>query len=193
MRTSAESRKLQRIIAAAADLSAEVGDHRREAALRTNLADCLYRLSRHGEARTEVRHAIDLNRPFGHAADPWAPWGILSAIENDLGNVEAGAVARQEAIAAYESYRRGGGEPRYSSGQLVIQVTSALSGGASAEELVSKLAAPAGAPPAVSAFFKRLCGLLTGSRDPALLADPALDYHGVVELTLLVERFAQSE
>lgn len=54
---------------------------------------------------------------------------------------------------------------------------------------MSGLAPPAAAAPNVAAFFNYLRAILTGTRDPALLADPALAYDDVVELTLLLESF----
>lgn len=84
----------------AADLFAAIGDQRDEGSSRSNLAGCFLRLSRHAEAGIEAKRALDLGRPFGHAARPWATWAILSGIEHDLGNAEAAAMARQQAIYA---------------------------------------------------------------------------------------------
>jgi hypothetical protein len=46
---------------------------------------------------------------------------------------------------------------------------------------------------AVTDFFTCLRAILSGNRDPALLADPALGYRDVVELTLLLEALTSRE
>jgi hypothetical protein len=46
---------------------------------------------------------------------------------------------------------------------------------------------PPGAPANVAAFFTCLRAILSSEPDPGLLGDPALDWHAVVELTLLLE------
>jgi tetratricopeptide (TPR) repeat protein len=174
----------------AADLFATVGDQRGEGFARTNVAACLQRLVRHADARIEAQHAVELGRRFGHAAQPWTTWAILSDIEHHLGNTEGAAIARQQAIDTYAAYRRDGGYPRQSTGRLVAKVTAALAGGASPRALVSQFPPPAGAAPSIGAFFSCLRAILTGARDLALLADPALDFDDVAELTLLLERLA---
>ena len=58
--------------------------------------------------------------------------------------------------------------------------------GASPGQLVSQLPTPGGAPNS-AAFLTCLRAILSGGRDTALLADPALDWGDVVELTLLLE------
>ena len=45
-------------------------------------------------------------------------------------------------------------------------------------------------PESVRAAFTALQAILTGSRDPALAADPRLDYDDAAELRLLLERLA---
>ena len=52
------------------------------------------------QQRCERGGVIVLKREFGHAAEPWLTWAILSDIEHDLGNTEAAVVARQRAIDA---------------------------------------------------------------------------------------------
>jgi hypothetical protein len=63
-------------------------------------------------------------------------------------------------------------------------IAAALAGGTAPRQLVSELLTPPGAASKVAAFLTCLRAVLSGDRDPALLADPALDY---VELILLLE------
>ena len=171
----------------AADLYAAIGDRRLEGVARSNLGQCLGGLRRYTAARVEAERAIELKREFGRAAEPWATWSILSDIEHGLGNTEATVIARRRAIGTYAAYRRDGGYPQQGTGRLVARLTAALAGGASPRELVSQLTAPPGAPSNVATFLTCLRAILSGDRDPALLADPALDWDDVVELTLFLE------
>ena len=139
------------------------------------------------ELRAGDELAIELKREFGHAAEPWRTWSTLSGVERDLGNTEAAVIARQRAIDTYVAYRRDGGYPQQATRQLVTQLTAALAGGTSPQQIVSQLTTPPGAASNVAAFFTCLRAILSGGRDPALLADPALHYSDVVELTLLLE------
>jgi tetratricopeptide (TPR) repeat protein len=169
------------------DLYVAAGDQVKEGMARSNLASTLRALSRLPEARAEVLRAIELKRPFGHAAELWIGWGVLCKIEQALGNADAATEARRQAIDTYAAYRRVGGYPRQWTGQFVTKVAAALAGGASPQTLVSQLAPPPGAAPGIVAFLNHLRAIVSGARDPASLADPALEYDDVVELTLLLE------
>jgi hypothetical protein len=157
-----------------------------EGAARNNLAECLRRLRRYAAARVEAERGIELTREFGHAAELWTTWAILSDIEHDLGNTEAAVTARKQAINTYAAYRRDGGYPREATGRFTTKRTAALASGASTRQLVSQLETPPGAAANVAAFFDGLRAILSGGRDPALLANPGLDYRDVAELTLLL-------
>ena len=54
------------------------------------------------------------------------------------------------------------------------------------------LTTPPGTASNVAAFLTCLRAILSGDRDPALLADPALNYRAVAELTLLLETLSSS-
>ena len=81
-----------------------------EGIARGNAADSLQKLGRLDEAKREVERAIVCKQPFGHAAEPWKAFAILSRIERDAGRPEAAFEARRRAIEAYLAYRRDGGE-----------------------------------------------------------------------------------
>ena len=177
----------------AADIYDAVGDVRGEGLARNNLALVLHRLSRPIDARAEALRAIELKRPFGHAAEPWTTWAILADIEHDLGDPDAAATARQHAIEAYAAYRRDGGFPRQWTGRLVEQALAAITEGAAPEAIAPQLATPDDAGANIAAFFSAFRAILAGGRDPALATDPALDYDDAAELTLLLDRLAAPE
>jgi tetratricopeptide (TPR) repeat protein len=172
----------------AASISAEVGDLRSEGVTRNNLADSLRSLGRPAEARAEILRAIELKAPFGHTALPWTTWSILADIERDLGNADAAADARQRAIDSYAAYRRAGGYALQRTGQLVEQVRVAIGNGSSPEAIAQQLKPPDNPAANVAAFYAAFRAMLAGGRDPALAANPALDYDDAVELTLLLEQ-----
>ncbi|MEM7200735.1 MAG: tetratricopeptide repeat protein [Planctomycetota bacterium] len=173
----------------AADIYTDAGDAQSEGVARNNLAEVYRRLGA-TEARAEILRAIELKRPFGHTAEPWTSWAILSAIEHDLNNTGAAAEARQHAIDAYAAYRRDGGFAQQRTGQLSEAILAELANGTSPKEVLAQLSNPAGAGPNIIVFLTALRAMLAGGRDPALATDTALDYHGVVELTLFLERLS---
>jgi HPt (histidine-containing phosphotransfer) domain-containing protein len=134
--------------------------------------------------------AIECDRPFGHAAEPWISFGILSNLERASGNLQAAAKARAQALEAYVAYRRDGGESMLSGAQLCALLEQALRQN-KLEEIRSEFEQFAGAPgqPAyVNSLFLALFAILNGSRDPALAEDPNLYYADAAELMLLLER-----
>jgi tetratricopeptide (TPR) repeat protein len=176
----------------AADLYAALGDQRMEGFARGNLAVGLRSLQKYAPARVEVERAIELTRGFGHAGEQWKAWSILSDIEKDLGNTDAAAIARRRAIDAYAAYRRDGGYPQRRTGQLIAHLATAIANGVSPRQLTSQITPPPGAP-ADAASFICLQAILSGGHDPASLADPALHFSDVVELTLLLETLSSAE
>jgi len=133
--------------------------------------------------------AIECNNPFGHAAQPWKSWALLHDLEQATGNAPAAADARQQAVQCYLEYRRDGGESQQPSASLCAFIANAMRQGdtiAVAQEL-AQLAAITDPPPRLQTMLSKLHAILHGYRDPALAADPALDYRDAVELLLLLE------
>jgi tetratricopeptide (TPR) repeat protein len=178
----------------AADIYAarEIVDLAKEGIVRSNVADELLKLGRPDEARREIRRAIECKKPFGHAAQQWKSFGILTNIERAAGNTPAAAQARGQAIAAYLAYRRDGGESQV--GGITVQVCAALAQAIanghpaqSAAEL-AQMAKKADLPVYARRLLPALQSILSGSRDRALAADPNLDYSVAAELHLLLDR-----
>ena len=69
----------------------------------------LIQLQRYDGARQELLRAIECNKLFGHAAEPWKTWSVLEDLENAVRDESAAAQARAQAKAAYLAYRRDGG------------------------------------------------------------------------------------
>jgi tetratricopeptide (TPR) repeat protein len=173
----------------AANLCVSLNDLRHEGLTRGNLAKALAKLGRYSEARPEALRAIACNRPFGHVAEPWKTFDILHTIERAAGHAQAAAEARLQAIEAYLAYRRDGGEPQSIGGTWCEAVPQAILQGQHAvvSRELSELAQQ-DIPASAKALIHRLQSILAGSRDPALAADPALDYDDAAELRLLLER-----
>jgi tetratricopeptide (TPR) repeat protein len=176
----------------AADKYVQIGDTAKEGIARNNLADTLRKLGRYGEARQEIRRAIDCKEPFGHAAEPSTSWAILADIELADGQPAAAAAARQKAIELFLTYRRDGGENHKSGGPLCATVTEAMLAG-NVQEAAGLLAALrsrskplAHVPPLLDA----LEAILGGRCDPSLAQHPDLDYCDAAEILLLIETLA---
>jgi hypothetical protein len=93
------------------------------------------------------------------------------------------------AIHAYLAYRR---ENHDIGGQLATLVRQALTT-RDTTAATTQLDAFAGHPdlpnhPSLQALLPALAAILSGSRDPALAADPRLDIFDAAELQLLLER-----
>lgn len=130
---------------------------------------------------------------YGHASEPWKTFGLLHMLEQAAGNEEAAIAARKRAVQAYLAYRRDGGESHSPTGKLGAAVHAALTQGEpeGVENLSAELARlreSPNFPDSARPFLHALQALLAGSRDPALAADPALDYDAAAELLLLLER-----
>ncbi len=97
-----------------------------EGRARNNLANTLIKLQRYDEARRELLRAIECNKPFGHAAEPWKMWDILHDLEQATGNPQAAAQARGQAIQSYLAYRRAGGENQNPGAKLCALVAQAI-------------------------------------------------------------------
>lgn len=175
------------------EIYAELKDLAKEGVARNNLADTLIKLRRYDEARRELRRAIECDRPFGHAAEPWKTWQNLCNLERAVGDGEAAAKARERAVQAYLEYRRAGGESTTPGGELCAMTAQAIAEGKSdqvAAELAQLLSTP-DIPGFYKTLIQALQAILAGSRDPALARDPELDYDDAVELMLLLEKLTE--
>lgn len=174
-----------------ADLYVGIRDAASEGRARSNLAETLRMLgpARLGEARQEIRRAIECKTPFGHAAEPWKTWDILAGIETDAGNLGAAAEAKAKAVAAYLAYRRDGGENQSGSGLLALNVTKALRSGRPdvAAEGLQQSAADANLPARLRPFVEALQSVVAGNRERSLAGAPEFDYRMAAEILLLIE------
>lgn len=173
----------------AADIYVELQDMATEGRARNNLANTLIKLQRYDEARSELLRAIECDKPYGHAAEPWKTFMILHNLEQATGNRQAAATARQQAIAKYLDYRRAGGEnqnPGARLSALVLQAIQQKRKG-EAEQVLKQLLAK-DAQPWAKAMVPKLQAILAGDRNPGLAQDPNLDYDDAVELQLLLEK-----
>lgn len=181
----------------AANLYAGIRDTAKEGVVRNNLAATLRKLgpTRLGEARQEIRRAIECDAPFGHAAEPWKTWAILADIETDAGNPGAAAEAKAKAVAAYLAYRRDGGENHSGNGRLALDVTEALGSGGpdAAAEGLQQLAADARLPVGLRPFVQALQAVVAGRRDRSLADAPELHYTMSAEILLLIETLEGEE
>lgn len=163
-----------------------------EGRARSNAASELTKLFRYDDARGEILRAIECKQPYGHAAEPWTAFGILSDLEQAVGDDEASTTARHRAIEAYLAYRRDGGENHSTGGQLAALVHQALTTGdtTAATTQIDAFAEHPELPnhPSLQALLPALTAILSGSRNPALAADPRLDYDDAAELQFLLER-----
>jgi tetratricopeptide (TPR) repeat protein len=173
----------------AISIEVKLQDLAKEGRDRNNLARTLIKLQRYDDARRELQRAIECDRPYGHAAQPWTAWSILYNLEQATGNPQAAAQARQQAIQSYLTYRRDGGENQNPGARLSAQVAQAIQKGDSteAEKALARYLGP-DARPWAKALIPKLQAILRGSRDAALADDAALGYRDAAELVLLLER-----
>jgi len=172
----------------AAEIYGEIGNLAKEGITQSNLAATLSKLQRLEEARQAIRRAIDCKAPFGHAALPWTSWAILADIETAAGDCAAAADARQQALDAFLTYRRDGGENQSGSGRLALAVRQALASGdlAEAASLLQQLTADSVWAEHLP-FLTALQAITAGSRDRSLADDPDLHYSQAAEVLLLIE------
>lgn len=173
----------------AVDIEVELDDLFNEGKCRASLAITLIKLKRHDEARRELRRAIECGKPYGHAAEPWKTWMLLHNLEQATGNPQTAAQARQQAIQSYLTYRRAGGESQNPQIELYALVAQAIEQEQTAEakQYLAQLL-DANTPVWARALISKLQAILDGDRDPALAADPALNFNDAVELQLLLEQ-----
>jgi tetratricopeptide (TPR) repeat protein len=173
----------------AATVYEEAGDRRNEGFARNNAAHQLVRLGRLAEARKDLEKAIECDKPYGHAAEPWKTFAILHELERADGNPEAAEEARQQAIGAFLAYRRDGGENHSGAAQLVAAAGAAIAAGQveAISVQLQALAGQAGLPEQVQLLLAALQQVVAGSSDLQLAEDPRLNYDVAVELRLLLE------
>ncbi len=172
-----------------------LGDQANEGRACNNLADTLLKLERLDDARRAIERAIECKREFGHALEPWKTFEILARIERASGNAAAADAARQQAITAYLAYRRDGGESLSGGSRIFAAAAQALAAGQAAAkqaEFAQREQRP-DLPAYMKPLLPKLRAILAGSRDPALAADPALDYDDAAELLLLLDHLTASE
>jgi len=160
-----------------------------------NLAATLIKLKHYDDARCELHRALECNKPFGHNAEPWKTWSLLHILEQAAGNSQAAADSWQQAVQCYLAYRRAGGESQEPGAQLCVRIARDISQGDTTEatQFLAQAAAAADTPVWLKAMLPKLRTILHGYRDPALAADPALDYRDAVELLLLLETLGAGE
>jgi tetratricopeptide (TPR) repeat protein len=173
----------------AVDKSVESGDRAKEGIRRSNIAIRLIKLERFENAREEIYRAIECKKPYGHAAQPWKAWSILSDLETAVGDPAAAAKARQQAMDLFLAYRRDGGENHEPGARICAMVEQAINAGQTEEiEKALEAANDPQMPSSRKLLVSKLKALLSGSRDPALAEDPGLYYMDAVELRMLLEK-----
>ena len=160
-----------------------------EGRTRNNLGSTLLKLERHNEARKEILRAIECDKPYGHAAEPWTTFALLRTLESAVGNGPAAGEAREQAIQAYLAYRRAGGENQTKGGQLAALVAQAIAASEidAATAALTELLQRPNLPDYLKALIPALQAVLGGSRDPTLAVDPNLDFDDAAEVLLLLE------
>lgn len=174
----------------ACDIYVEIGDLQWEGGARNNIANTLRQLKRYDEARAEIMRAIECDKPFGHASQPWKTFDILYDIETATGNPAAARAAWVQARDAYLAYRRQGGYAQGGGGQLVDQLLGMIQQGQSSEVMQFLEQAPKATdtPDWIKVLAPKILAILGGSRDVELGNDPALYYADAAEVLFLIER-----
>ncbi|MBI3801142.1 MAG: tetratricopeptide repeat protein [Deltaproteobacteria bacterium] len=174
----------------AAEIYVKLQNLAREGFTCNNLANTLTKLQRYDEARRELLRAVECDKPYGHAAEPWKTWDILHDLERATGNLQAAHEAWQQAVQSYLAYRRDGGENHNPGAKRCAAVAQAIqnSNTAEVEQALAAASGAANTPSWLRVLIPKLQAVLKGNRDPALAADPSLDYDDAAELQLLLER-----
>jgi tetratricopeptide (TPR) repeat protein len=169
----------------------ESGDQYRQAAAVNRLADVYRKQGEIKLALEALELAGSLGQQFGHAAEPWKTWSILSKLHTDNNNPEGAEKARQQAIETYVSYRVDGGQNNEGDGQLCAMVLQAIQTDNDFD--IRKLLAQLADNEAWKAedhqgLIQILTQFLDGKRGLSLLDNAALNYRHVAELVLLQDR-----
>jgi tetratricopeptide (TPR) repeat protein len=180
----------------ALDMAAEINDDYRQVVAGNRLADGLRQAGKLKEALAELEKAVVLGRQFGHSAEPWKTWDILSDIEKGNNNPKGILSARLKSIEAYISYRVEGGENEEADAKLCEMVVQAVRTNRidDAKELMSKLSAN---PQWQTDYNKALLGVLgqflDGARGLPLLENMDLHYRHVAELMLIQDQLPEAK
>ncbi|MCP4702208.1 MAG: hypothetical protein GY862_35920 [Gammaproteobacteria bacterium] len=117
-------------------------------------------------------------------------------MEETEGNSVAAAETRVQAVDAYLSYRRDGGEAHTLVGALCDTVEEAVLAGAAASKAAALQLAELQRDPdssdSLRTLLLKLETILNGSRDLALADAPILDYDDAAELLLLLENLSNT-
>lgn len=134
--------------------------------------------------------AIECKSQFGHVAEPWASSSYLCEIEKSTGNETAAHIAWVQARDAYLAYRRQGGYAQTGGGRLVDHVLGLLAQQKNdeIEPLFNQLAQDPNATDSLKLFMQAIITILTGSPNPALADNPALNYADAAEILFLIDR-----
>lgn len=176
----------------AATICQRLGDLAGEGRSQSNLASTLIALKRYAEARRALERALECKKPFGHAAQPWKTWALLSDLEIATGQPEAAQAARVQAQAAYLRYRQDGGDSqsnRFAWFAATLQAVQQGTGAQAAAQLEA-LREPDD-PPFIRTLITALLASLHGDRRPQLADDPDLYYMDAVELRLLLAALSE--
>ena len=180
----------------ALDIAAEVDDEYRQVVAGNRLADALRQQGKLKEALAELEKAVVLGRQFGHSAEPWKTWDILSDIEKGNNNPKGVLSARLKAIEAYISYRVEGGENEEADAKLCEMVVQAIRTNRvdDAKSLLTKLADnPQWQTEHNKALLSVLNQFLDGARGLPLLENIDLHYRHVAELVLIQDQLPEAE
>ncbi|MBL8063606.1 MAG: tetratricopeptide repeat protein, partial [Anaerolineales bacterium] len=175
----------------AADIYVQTSDLRREGMARNNTANTLHQLKRYDEARAEIIRAIECDKQFGHASEPWKTFAVLREIEIADGNPAAARAAWVQARDAYLAYRRQGGYASAGGNANLMEHVVGLITQQKADEIEPLFNELANSPK-IDASGKKMMQIiitiLNGSRDKVLGDDPALYYGDAAEVLFLIER-----
>lgn len=177
-----------------ADLYRELGDGRGEQGSRNKLAGVLLQLRRHDEARQELYRASECNPPESPTARQWAIRRGLRDVGQAVEDQVVAEQARRQAIQKYLAYRRVGGANTNPGAQLCAQTGAAIHTGETAamSARLAQINLSPNIPAAGKLLIAKLQAILSGSRDPALAADPGLHYQYAVEIQLLLDELTAS-
>ena len=177
----------------AADTYTKLRDQMHEGIVRNNLASALILLQRYDEARLELWRAVECKKPYGNSAELWKTWDIFCDLEQAIGNPQAAAQARQQAIESYLTYRRAGGQSMTTAAEFCAMAEQAIKQGDTTEveqQLTQFLEEDI--PLSARVMIAKLQAILRGERNPALADDPKLIYDNAVELQLLLEKLGSN-
>ena len=173
----------------------ESGDQYRQVASGNRLADALRQEGNLDEALKVLEQAGNLGQQFGHDAEPWKTWDILSNLEAASDNAEGAKAARQRAIEAYTAFRVDGGQNNEGDGQLCAMVLQGIQ--TEQTDRIGEMLAKLGSNEAWQsgenqALLMTLKDFLGGKRDIPLIENAQLHYRHVAELMILQDRLPNS-